>query len=42
MAAAKNIKPKARKKLDALFHDRGYSDYQWIDPQKIIVSQMIR
>lgn len=42
MTAAKNIQPTARKKLDTLFRDRGYTDYRWIDPQKIIVSQWVR
>jgi predicted metal-binding protein len=31
-----------RKALDALFNKKGYSDYQWIDPRKIIVSQWVR
>lgn len=42
MAAAKNIQPTAREKLDLLFRDRGYIDYKWIDPQKIIISQWVR
>lgn len=42
MAAAKNIQPTVRKKLNALFRDKGYTDYKWINPQTIIVSQWVR
>jgi len=28
--------------LDAVFSDHGYTDYKWIDPKKIIVSQWVR
>ena len=29
-------------KLDLLFEKKGYQDYKWIDPKKIIVSQWVR
>jgi predicted metal-binding protein len=28
--------------LEKLFQEHGYTDYRWIDPQKIIVSQWVR
>jgi predicted metal-binding protein len=31
-----------RTRLDSLFAKHGYSDFKWIDPQKIIVSQWVR
>lgn len=31
-----------RSNLDTVFKKMGYTDYQWIDPQKIIVSQWVR
>jgi predicted metal-binding protein len=31
-----------RKTLDNLIRKQGYRDYQWIDPQRIIVSQWVR
>ena len=33
---------KKRKELEALFRDHKYSDFKWIDPQKIVVSQWVR
>lgn len=36
------LTPKKRQKLDAIFNKKGYTDYKWIDPQKIIVSQWVR
>ncbi|NIP24885.1 MAG: DUF2284 domain-containing protein [Phycisphaerae bacterium] len=42
MAAKKKIQATARKKLDTLIRAKGYTDYKWIDPQKIIVSQWVR
>ena len=31
-----------RQSIDDIFKTKGYDDYQWIDPQKIIVSQWVR
>ena len=31
-----------RETLDAIFKKKGYTDYKWIDPQRIIVSQWVR
>ena len=31
-----------RNVLDAIMQEKGYSDYKWIDPKKIIVSQWVR
>ena len=37
-----SLTAKKQKTIDAIFKDKGYTDYQWIDPQKIIVSQWVR
>lgn len=29
-------------KLEAVFHTYGYTDYKWIDPRNIIISQWVR
>jgi hypothetical protein len=42
MEARSGITVKERKRLDRLFQDKGYADYKWIDPHKIIVSQWVR
>ncbi|MCP5107582.1 MAG: DUF2284 domain-containing protein [bacterium] len=31
-----------REQLDRLFREHGYTDFKWIDPQKIVVSQWVR
>lgn len=31
-----------RERLETLFHKHGYSDFKWIDPVKIVVSQWVR
>jgi predicted metal-binding protein len=31
-----------QKKLESIFKKRGYQDYKWIDPKKIVVSQWVR
>ena len=31
-----------QKAIDAIFKKKGYNDYKWIDPQKIVVSQWVR
>ena len=36
------LTPKKRQMLDAIFKKKGYTDYKWIDPKKIIVSQWVR
>ena len=42
MGARSGIAAKERKILDKLFEKKGYTDYKWIDPHKIIVSQWVR
>lgn len=42
MAAKADITENEHERLDILFQDQGYTDYKWIDPQKIIVSQWVR
>lgn len=37
-----NLEPEKQKNLEALFRKKGYTDYKWIDPQKIIVAQWVR
>jgi predicted metal-binding protein len=36
------LSAKKRKILDGIFKAKGYTDYKWIDPKKIIVSQWVR
>ena len=36
------LTPKKRQRLDAILSEKGYSDYKWIDPQKIMVAQWVR
>ncbi len=31
-----------QEQIDQILHDHNYSDYKWIDPHKIIVSQWVR
>jgi predicted metal-binding protein len=31
-----------RQTIGAIFREKGYTDYKWIDPQKIVVSQWVR
>ena len=31
-----------RSQIDTILNDNGYTDYKWIDPQKIIVAQWVR
>jgi predicted metal-binding protein len=31
-----------RQTIDEIFKTKGYNDYKWIDPKKIIVSQWVR
>ena len=42
MGVKSDITVKERKRLDRLFQEKGYADYKWIDPHKIIVSQWVR
>ena len=37
-----SLSAKKRQKLDAIFEEKGYTGYKWIDPEKIIVSQWVR
>ncbi len=37
-----NLTAEKRQSIDAILSAQGYSDYKWIDPQKIIVSQWVR
>jgi predicted metal-binding protein len=36
------LTPKKRQTLDAIFKKKGYTDYKWIDPKKIVVAQWVR
>ena len=36
------LTPQNRQTLDAIFKKNGYTDYKWVDPRKIIVSQWVR
>ena len=31
-----------KQNLDTIFNEQGYTDYRWIDPGRIIVSQWVR
>jgi predicted metal-binding protein len=31
-----------KKELEALFRKRGFKDFKWIDPKKIVISQWVR
>ena len=42
MTKSDNSKTEIIDRLDNLFEKKGYRDYKWIDPQKIIVSQWVR
>jgi predicted metal-binding protein len=42
MGLKSDITIKERKRLDRLFKEKGYTDYKWIDPHKIIVAQWVR
>jgi predicted metal-binding protein len=42
MVAIVKLNKNQTAKLDKLFQEYGYKDYQWVDPQKIIVSQWVR
>ncbi|UCF41791.1 MAG: hypothetical protein JSW43_05565, partial [Gemmatimonadota bacterium] len=35
-------KDNKREELEALFHKHGYTDFKWIEPEKIVVSQWVR
>ena len=37
-----SLSPEKRQALDAIFRKKGYTDYKWIDPRKIIVAQWVR
>ena len=42
MGAKAGITKKERQALDRMFQEKGYGDYKWIDPQKIVVAQWVR
>ena len=42
IGAKSGITKNERQKLDRMFQEKGYADYKWIDPQKIIVAQWVR
>jgi len=42
MARKKALGTKKRKELEALFREHGVSDFKWIDPKGIVVSQWVR
>ena len=33
---------KDRQELTALFHKHGYTDFQWVEPKEVVVSQWVR
>ena len=37
-----SLTPEKRQTLDAIINEKGYTDYKWIDPKKIIVAQWVR
>ncbi len=37
-----NLTSAEQQTLDAIFNKKGYSDYKWIDPKKIMVAQWVR
>ncbi len=36
------LSAKQQKQIDDILHSNDYTDYKWIDPQKIIVAQWVR
>ena len=36
------LSPQQHKQIDDTLHSHNYTDYKWIDPQKIIVAQWVR
>lgn len=42
MKTRANVMNSKRKKLEALFYKHGYTDFKWIEPEKIVVSQWVR
>ena len=42
MAKGKALGKKKRKELEALFQEHGISDFKWINPKEIVVSQWVR
>ena len=37
-----SLTPEKRQTIDAIFHEKGYADYKWVDPKKIMVAQWVR
>ena len=37
-----SLTPEKRQTLDVIINEKGYTDYKWIDPKKIIVAQWVR
>jgi predicted metal-binding protein len=37
-----NVSADSRPELESLFQKHGYTDFKWIDPEKIVVSQWVR
>lgn len=42
MKTRTNVVNSKRKKLETVFHKHGYTDFKWIEPEKIVVSQWVR
>ena len=42
MEARSDVTVGKREKLEAIFQKHGYTDFKWIDPEKIVVSQWVR
>ena len=37
-----SLTPEKRQTLDGIFSEKGYTDYKWIEPNKIITAQWVR
>jgi predicted metal-binding protein len=42
METRSDLTMRRREKLEALFQKHGYTDFKWIEPEKIVVSQWVR
>ena len=42
MEAKSDVTVGKREKLESLFHKHGYTDFKWVEPEKIVVSQWVR
>lgn len=42
MSGKSGLKPKERDGIDKIIREHGYTDYKWMDPKSIVVSQWVR